>query len=288
MSSPLFLKIFDVAKGSCNFIISPTGKTELVDFGSGSNWSPVKHIFQNYISKNDKLNRLVLTHHHGDHLSDWDNLKNRQIGLVLRRKMEGAYLTACKDSNYPEGQKLAKAFDDHFSTWNIDPDQSEISVEAWGVNIESRQLTIEQATEVSSTPNAIVNNCSRVRLYEHNGIKILLAGDIEKEGMKKLLELNPNFKAQLSGLKILIAPHHGHSSSFSTELFDSTRKVNIVIASLMSGDKHVDGRYSDQNFVTGIPFDDGTTKKLLTTRSHGAISCTSKGDGTFRIQIYAR
>jgi beta-lactamase superfamily II metal-dependent hydrolase len=272
----------------CNFLISPTGKTELVDFGSGNNWSPVDHVFQTYISKNDKLNRLVLTHHHGDHLSDWDNLKNRRIGIVLRRRMEGAYLTACKESNYPEGQKLAKAVDDHFSTWIGEPDDSEISAEAWGVNIESRQLTIEHATEVSSTPNAIVNNCSRVRLYEHNGIKILLAGDIEKEGMKKLLELNPKFQAQLSGLNILIAPHHGHSSSFSTELFESTGQVNVVIASMMSGDKNVDGRYSDQKYAAGIPFDDGTTKKLLTTRSHGAISCISKGDGTYLIQIYQR
>ena len=202
--------------------------------------------------------------------------------------MEGAYLTACKESNFAEGQKLAKAIDDHFSRWTGEPDDSEISSEAWGINIESRQLTIEQATEVSSTPNATVNNCSRVRLYEHNGIKILLAGDIEKEGMKKLLDLNPKFKAKLNGLNILIAPHHGHSSSFSTELFDSTGQVNIVIASMMSGDKHVDGRYSNQSYVTGIPFDDGSTKKLLTTRSHGAISVMTKVDGTYQIQIYQR
>jgi len=288
MSSELILKIFDVAKGSCNFLISPTGKTELVDFGSGNNWSPVNHIFQNYIPKNGKLNRLVLTHHHGDHLSDWENLKNRNIGLVVRRIMEGEYLKACKESNFPEGQKLAKAIDDHFSSWAGTPDDSEISAEAWGVNIESRQLSVEQATEVSSTPNAIVNNCSRVRLYEHSGIKILLAGDIEKDGMKKLLELNLKFKTKLAGLNILIAPHHGHSSSFSTELFNATGQVNVVIASMMSGDKHVDGRYSDQKFVAGIPFDDGTTKRLLTTRSHGAISCISKGDGTYQVQIHQR
>ena len=38
MTSQLIFKIFDVAKGSCNFLISPTGKTELIDFGTGKIW----------------------------------------------------------------------------------------------------------------------------------------------------------------------------------------------------------------------------------------------------------
>jgi glyoxylase-like metal-dependent hydrolase (beta-lactamase superfamily II) len=63
-------KVFDVVHGSANFLISPTGKTELCDLGARADWSPLDHICRYYIPYGQRLDRLVLTHHHGDHITD--------------------------------------------------------------------------------------------------------------------------------------------------------------------------------------------------------------------------
>lgn len=284
----MILKVFDVDQGSCNFIKTTTGKTELVDFGGKLNWSPVKHIFDNYIVRNGRLDRLVLTHHHGDHLQDWGSFMGRRPDMLLRRSLSGDYLYACRRSNSSGKQKLAEDFDAAFSSWTHSVDPNKLSEEYWGFKLIWRSLTVEEAQEVSSTDNSLVNNCSYVRLYNHNGTKILLAGDMEKEGMVLLLKENPTFRSQLKGVNILVAPHHGHKTSFCTELFDATGQVDIVLASMMSGDTFVDTRYSDANYVRGIRDQDGSVKRMLTTRTYGAMTVESRGSGRFHISINQR
>jgi beta-lactamase superfamily II metal-dependent hydrolase len=269
-------------------MISPTGKTEIIDFGTETGWSPISHIFKNYIGDNGVLDRLVLTHHHGDHMRDWDSLKSRAVDLVLRRKFEGRYEEVCKNSNFPEGNRIAKAFDAHFASYNETPSNLKVSPDTWGVTIHHRSLSIQKADELSSSDNSAANNASFVRIYDHNGTKILLAGDMETEGMDALLIGNPTFKSLLKGVNILIAPHHGHKSGFSSSLIDAIGKPDIVIASMKTGNKHVDGRYSSEEFVSGVPFGDGKVRRLLTTRQDGAITVTSSGGGGFHVQTQTR
>jgi beta-lactamase superfamily II metal-dependent hydrolase len=151
----MILKVFDVDQGACNFIKTSTGKTELVDFGGKLNWSPVKHIYDNYIVRYGKLDRLVLTHHHSDHLKDLDNFDGRLPNLVVRRKLEGDYLTACRRSNTYAGQQLAERFSQIYDSWNVDPADSEISDESWGVKIKSRVLSFNQVIK-QMKPQALI------------------------------------------------------------------------------------------------------------------------------------
>lgn len=279
----MILKVFDVAAGSCNFIQTSTGKTELVDFGANFDWSPVDHIYLNYIDTNGQLDRLVLTHHHGDHLKDWDNFGNRRPSMVVQRELTGTYLTACRSSNSDSSQRLAERVASELSSWTYPVADSLLNETAWGVRIRVAFLTVAQADHATSTYNAMANCCSVVRLYDHKGTKFLLAGDMEKEGMEVLLRNNASFRQELSGVDVLVAPHHGHSSGFSTELFDAMGRPAIVIASMMSGDDNVAPRYSDQQYVRGVRFEDGQVHRLLTTRSHGAITVESHTGGGFYI-----
>ena len=90
------------------------------------------------------------------------------------------------------------------------------------------------------------------------------------------------------GTNLLIAPHHGHRSGFSTDLMRAIGRPDVVIASVMAGDEHVDSRYSDPQFVRGIPDGTGSTVRLLTTRTYGALTVTSRGAGSFNIQAHER
>ena len=65
-------------------------------------------------------------------------------------------------------------------------------------------------------------------------------------------------------------------------------KPDVVIASIMAGDEHVDSRYSDSDWVRGITWSDGTVNRLLTTRSFGALTVESSGNGQFRVLAHQR
>ena len=283
----MVLKVFDVAHGSANFLTSPTGRTELVDLGARADWSPLLHIYSTCIPYGRQLDRLVLTHHHGDHLDDVHNLPNRMPSLVVRRGLNGIYAQACRESNSPGGQGKAEYFDSLFGGY-IYENPAIQTVEAWGIAISSWILTEQQANSVTSSWNSMTNCCSFVRLYEHNGTKFLLCGDMEKEGMAELLATNAEMRGAVQGVNVLVAPHHAHRSGFSTELMRAIGGPEIVIASMMSGDEHVDSRYSDSDWVRGVNWPGGRVTRLLTTRSNGAITVASHGQDYFQIAVNQR
>ena len=285
----MILKVFDVEHGSSNFIISPTGKMELIDLGARRDWSPLDHIYTHYIRPGNQLDRLVQTHHHGDHLDDVYKLTQpRMPRTVLRRRLTGRYEEACRKSNTTEGQNKARRFETLFAGYNTDSSPAQTGITAWGYEMNSWSLVEALADAATSSDGAMANCCSYVTLYNHNGTKFLLCGDMEKEGILRLLIENPSMLAAVRGVNILVAPHHGHSSGFSTHLMEAIGKPDIVIASCMSGDQNVDSRYSDSKYVKGVYFQDGTEKRLLTTRSHGAITVESSGAGAFHITIHKR
>ncbi|ADH61212.1 beta-lactamase domain protein [Thermoanaerobacter mathranii subsp. mathranii str. A3] len=284
----MIFKVFDVAQGACSLLISPTGKREMVDFGCSRDWSPFNHVFKNLLGPDQTLHRLVLTHHHGDHLSDIPNLGSRRPELVLRRRFEGQYYEAAKKSNSTEGQRYAEQFAKIFDSWTGEPDKSKVSEEAWGMVFGHYQLSVDEAATVSNSDNSLVNNCSFVRLYKTPCAKILLTGDIEKEGLNLLLKSHRTFATDILGTNILVAPHHGHKTGFSTELFEAMGKPDVVIASIISGDEYVDSRYSSSDFVKGINDGKGGTIRLMTTRKYGAMTIRCNKDGSFQIDCYTR
>jgi hypothetical protein len=112
------------------------------------------------------------------------------------------------------------------------------------------------------------NNISiAVILYFGQKYRILFPGDLQKEGMNAFL--NPNsplynahrdaFSKELKkGVDILICPHHGLRSSFSTSLFSAmkdgkTKMLNIVPEKQTTPDdkRQVDGRYSTTDYCMG-------------------------------------
>lgn len=107
------------------------------------------------------------------------------------------------------------------------------------------------------TSESYTNNISLV-LYIHAGYKILFAADVQKEGMKQLLEDDKELKKKIGqGVDFLVCPHHGLRSSFCTELFNAmkngkTKKPNIVSEKANGDDnRNVDSRYSSTDYCEG-------------------------------------
>ena len=272
-------KLYNVNHGSSSFLLSPTGMSELIDFGGSVSWSPLLHVFQKELGSGGILNRMVVSHHHGDHLNDIFNIGKYRPATLQRRKLEGDYEKSVKDSNSEEGIKAVTKFEQVFANYTAPVDPIKFSEGTWGMKIERFSLSMDQAKSVSGSPNSIVNNSSYVSLYTHNTFKLLAPGDMEKEGMKLLLD-NSIFKDAVKDVKVLIAPHHGHKSGFSTELMNAIEKPQLVLASMMKGDEHVDTRYSSSDYVQGI----SNGKKLMTTRTYGLIHISIDSSGGYTIR----
>lgn len=126
-------------------------------------------------------------------------------------------------------------------------------------------------------------------LVEYAGRKILFGGDLETAGWDALIAKNPdNFKEKIKGADVFIAPHHGHRSAFSQNLFNIMGKPCINIISKESEEKDVsdvDGRYAHENYSQGVLFDSTTLRRSLTTRNDGSIFITISDDGQLFLEL---
>ena len=119
--------LYDVSHGSCGLLKSPTGKYQVIDCGSSTNYSPLNQIYNKELKVDEKLHSIIVTHHHGDHINDIFNIGQPIPGIIVRRPLEGAYAKAVQESNSKEGNQavdeLNKVFSNHTST---------VSKDVWG------------------------------------------------------------------------------------------------------------------------------------------------------------
>ena len=128
------------------------------------------------------------------------------------------------------------------------------------------------------------NNSSIIRYIYDNGVGILFCGDLERPGWDYLVRNNPNFINTLRkhGVKILVAPHHGHKSGFPKALFDAIGNVDVVIHSkdteASKDGTDVSSQYSSManghSYYVGNSIYSG---KVLTTRSNGHVFIETTG-----------
>ena len=126
------------------------------------------------------------------------------------------------------------------------------------------------------------NNLSLVSFLQYDGMSIIIPGDLEKAGWLKLLE-NPTFCEDLKKVNVFVASHHGRENGYYEEVFNYS-KPDIVIIS----DKEIVHETQDHVYAqhaNGIPFDNGTTRYVLTTRSDGSIRIEKTVGNPYRITI---
>ena len=127
--------------------------------------------------------------------------------------------------------------------------------------------------------SAVLNNSSRIIILEYSSVKILYAGDIQTNGWHKLLS-DTSFVTAASNPSIVVAPHHGHSSSFCSELYDTLGKPFLNICSLAKNDPNISSQYSCDGASRGCEII-GEHRWMLSTRSDGTIIITIYQDRWF-------
>ena len=270
-------------------------KKIVYDLGSGNGFSPVKGFLIPLFKKREgekdhyNLDQLILSHPHKDHISDLDVLNEKFFYELYTTPNDLSGSEECyknvnwklvDDSSSEEVKKVRESYKNRLLPLrSCDPSRMTIGFINPGVVEEDTSLTNESYT----------NNISIV-LFIHSGYRIFFAADVQKEGMKKLLESNSILKRKIEqGVDFLICPHHGLRSSFSTELFAAmkdgkTKKLNIVSEKENDNDnRNVDSRYSSTDYCEGdnnLSSDDKTVCQRKTSQGHIFID----DDGTVTVE----
>ena len=264
--------IFNVSAALSAYVEFGSHKV-VIDLGKSSDFSPVNDFLLPLFRKRDGYNplepkpnqecytidQLIISHPHKDHISDIQDFDKYFTPLLLTT---------------PNAKNTDSELDINWSHITTPDDEDVLHLKKMMINrnpplavIDPYKMTLAylypKAVEDDATLDAesYTNNVS-LATYINDRYSILFPGDLQKEGMKALLNgttKNKQGKAmkthlQTFGVDFLVAPHHGLQSSFSTDLFSAmkggkTQKLNIVPEKTNTDDnRNVDTRYASTTY----------------------------------------
>lgn len=263
MNGYLDIVVYNVERGNAIWVSLPDGKNLMFDIGRRDDFSPLLDIWGRGVRY---LDGLIITHPHTDHFNDITTLNrlfisSGGIGVFLRPAHISSkdIYSQNRDANLvSEYIQLASPFRDlignnGYVTWDVG----------------GAHLDIFRPHECATSN---LNNHSLVTFISFNGIKVLLPGDCEKAGWNELLE-SANFLTVTHGTKILVAPHHGLESGYSSVLMSEIDPDICVISEGQVTDTDVCSYYSSKciGHQVSIKGSREEIRRTITTRSDGNV-----------------
>lgn len=257
----LDLRVFNVGQGlSVALVEKPENYVTLVDLGSNTGFTPLKHMVLNL--KLPKPNVLYVTHPHADHIND--------VETALDTKFQPSGINyQTYDWDDVKGREKPEL------RYKVDKFKELIGKVPFRYYGGSAKVEVFRYTPQDAKKNwgdaSYVNNSSYFLVYTWRDFKISIAGDLESDGMKAMVA-SDNVQKEAKGTYILIPSHHGHTNGFPTEWVTKMGKPHVSIISVQSRDLSVDSRYSSPDFAQGVKWNsEGKISYTLTTRSKGHI-----------------
>lgn len=263
--------VFNVGGALCSYLNIGSNRI-VVDLGKSEEFNPVTDFLIPHFERNGyetdesgkyKVAQLLVSHPHMDHISaiqDFDEYCTAKLVTCPNDKKENEPADSLDFSQFDYESAEVKKLQEMYQHRNLPLD---VSIEEGGNDkqylfyIKPGDVRINGAL---TSDECYQNNVSLVSLFVINGHRVLLPGDIMKNGMQKLIRDNPDFRRELTRhrLCILVAPHHGLRSSFPINLFGmikegKTRCLNIVSEKPNNPDdtRVVDPRYASREFCDG-------------------------------------
>lgn len=281
-------------------------KKLIIDLGKSQDFNPIIDFLlplykrrqskkSNYAEDKYFIDQLIISHPHRDHLSaitDFNTYFHPDL-LTCPNDNEGM----------PEGHKI---------NWSLVGNEEE----EWMKTLKEMLIGRNPPLRTTSDQNEFIyylpaenvekdkvlsvesycNNISIATFLIVNNYRVFLPGDLQKAGVEKIIENNHLLKNKLKGgVDVLIAPHHGLKSSFSTVLFDNmkdkkTNSLNIVSEKPNNPKepRDVDTRYSSSDYCQGnnnLTGGNGIDKcyQVKTSRGHVFIDYSNKNHPKFEI-----
>lgn len=270
--------IYDVEHGLSSSVLDSSGNTLLIDCGRRTKFSPAKHLasMKNVLLRDLYIDLLILSHPHGDHIEDIQNLKQTKVRNKMNLSLDLYTDDELKKGNTEQGYRnlmLYKTTYAHFKSEYYSPPH-------WEFYLNTQfGLKPEQARAVEK--NSVINNSSIISVVQYAGVKIIFPGDIQVNAWKTILD-NAEFVEMAKNPSIIVAPHHGHKSSFCQDIYDKLGKPFVNVCSLDSGDEHLANQYSTEKAARGCKIGDDD-RWMLSTRSDGTVVITIYENGQWHL-----
>lgn len=238
----------DIGKADC-IVIRSDSQTAVVDTG----YEDTSQTVLDYLESEgvEEIDYLILTHFDKDHVGGAAALiEAYDIGMILQPDY-----SADKEDSKP--YRLYEAAVEKY-------DHNPVTVkETLTLIMEDIVFTIypPEKLEYDSDKD---NNRSLVTVVQHGDVRMLLAGDAEKERIDEILTGIPDLESDL--LKV---PHHGHEEKNSEELFKAADAQYAVICA--DRDDGKDG--PDEDIIEAL--EDGGTEVFVT--GDGIVQAVSDG-----------
>ncbi len=253
---PLRVSVLSVGHGLSVLIESPSGRTLLYDAGMMGNARRATDIVQQTLwhRGHSRLDGLVLSHADADHINGAAGfIRTLPIGRIF---VSPQFL----DWTQPEVRQVLDSAK-HCRvpvrlTWQDD-------LLPLGDGVRCRVLH-PTANEMLSPDNAN----SIVLLIEYAGRRFLLTGDLERDGLLRLLNSPPQ------QCDVLLSPHHGSLGANTTDLARWARPNWLIV----SADRRANLNTLRSRF--------GAETKVLSTAEHGAITFEIHADGRMTCETF--
>jgi competence protein ComEC len=266
----LQVTLLDVGQGDSLLINSPTGKTALVDAGDNGSGKAILSALNDRGA--EKVDLLLATHAHADHIGGADEVINRiNVRMVLDNGVapEGRIFADVNRRAVP----TTRSYEDFLnaieksgaSYIKASPGQTfDLGGGAVISIIAPIQplFTREQLGSGGNEPNAN----SIVARLDYGSFSMMLMGDAESQTERRILERGANV-----GAKIIKIGHHG-SGDASTE--DFLQVVNPEVAIISVGNENRYG-HPNQAVLNRLR---KVGAKVYRTDLHGEITITSRGE----------
>lgn len=213
LDGTLSVYVMDVGQGDSILLISPSGKTMLVDASESKAFSHIDAFLQEHGV--ETLDVVVATHPHSDHIGGMTKvINNYEIGTFYLPNVTHTSATF---------EKMLAALEDR----NITVRQAEATDNSfieWDGSVEVRILS----PVINADYGRDLNDWSVMLHISYGDTSILLTGDAEEYA--EWYTLN-SFPAEYFDADVLKLGHHGSSTSTSDEFFEAV-SPDYAVASM--------------------------------------------------------
>lgn len=284
----LDIRVWDVRHGSSIFMRAGR-RNVVIDAGANDSFSPAWWVSNQF--GRTKIDYMVISHPHHDHIEDLDVYKNEDLlPKIIQRPKKARPIIEEKiededDEEYIEDAGIYLDLDEYSGT----PDPAPNDPEWVGLGDNRGRSRTDGGNRSGitfhnySAPESHwgtgnykqLNNMSRLTLVNCRGFKLVTAGDMLEQGIEGVMD-NSEAMDAISNAEILVAPHHGRDSSYVRDFVTHIDPDLVVFSEEPEGDDPdtVPGKYGDiangavvENELSG----DTDERSVLTTRSDGRI-----------------
>jgi len=211
-----------------------------------------------------KVDYFFVTNYDEDHISDLPNLRtNLDVRALFRNKtISTTQLRALKRQSGPISPAMESMLGmiDYYTGGPLTPAP------------EFPAVSFTTFCNPYGPQFLDTNNISLVTFLQCGSTKFIIPGDLESNGWDALLS-RQDFVAELAGVNVFIASHHGREGGYNEDVFEVCRPHVVIFSDgeIQHATQEMSQAYATH--ASGVTFN-GSTRYVLSTRSDGSLTWT--------------